>query len=62
LENGLHHENIDEINLILKGIKEENKKINDFFEVLAKKKKEFLDYNDNIYRSLEIFAILLKKE
>ena len=32
LENGLHHENIDEINTILKGIKEENKQINDFFD------------------------------
>jgi len=32
LENGLHHENIDEINLILKNIKEENKKIEEFFD------------------------------
>jgi hypothetical protein len=62
LENGLHHENIDEINTLLDNIKEENKKIKQFFDFLTLKKKEYLDFNNNIYRSLEIYSILLKKE
>ena len=62
LENGLHHENIDEIETMIETIREENSTLNAFFDEITAIKKKVLSFNDQIIRSLEINAVILKKE